>query len=126
MKSPFTLLRRTLWSVLGLLLLVGSFTARVFAAPAEPVAFDIPAGPAGQTLKQFAAQAGREIVFAPETVNGVQTHAVKGSLRPREALDSLLADTGLVAGEDAKTGALAVRHQAPVKADKNPAPAPKT
>ncbi|SDR90807.1 TonB-dependent receptor [Opitutus sp. GAS368] len=125
MKSPFTLLRRALWPVFGLLLLSGSFPARVFAAPAEPVAFDIPAGPAGQTLKQFAAQAGREIVFSPEAVGGVQTRAVKGSLRPREALDALLADTGLAASEDAKTGALAVRRSAPVKADKNPAPAPK-
>ena len=71
--------------------------------------FDIPTGTAGETLKQFARQAGREIVFAAEAVGSVNTNAVKGEFTPKEALDQLLAETGLVATQDAKTGAFAIR-----------------
>lgn len=89
--------------------------------------FDVPAGEAAQTLKQFAAQAGREIVFAPAAVAGKKTNAVKGELTPREALDLMLSDSGLVATQDAKTGAFAVRRDAkpPAPAEK-PAPAPRS
>lgn len=71
--------------------------------------FNLPAGDAAQTLKQFAAQAGREIVFSPSAVATVKTNEVKGDLAPKQALDALLADTGLAATQDAKTGAFAVR-----------------
>ncbi len=80
--------------------------------------FDIPAGDAAQTLKQFAAQAGREIVFAPAAVAGVKTPAVNGRLTPNAALDLLLSDTGLIAREDEKTGAFSVR-KAPEVPEKN-------
>ena len=86
-------------------------TAR--AAEAAKKNFNLPAGVAGETLKQFAKQAGREIVFAPEAVGTVPTNAVKGELTPREALDQMLAGTGLVASQDVKTGALAVRKGEP-------------
>ena len=71
--------------------------------------FDLPAGTAGETLKGFAKQAGREIVFSAEAVSGTTTNAVQGELTPREAIETMLADTGLVATQDAKTGAFAVR-----------------
>lgn len=77
-----------------------------------PRRFDLPAGTAAQTLKQFATQAGREIVFAPAAVAGVQTAPVAGDLTPRAALALLLEGTGLVAREDEKTGAFAVRREA--------------
>jgi len=80
--------------------------------------FNIPAGEATQTLKQFAAQAGREIVFASAAVAGVKTPAVSGNLTPTAALDLLLADTGLIARQDEKTGAFAVR-KAPETPEKN-------
>ncbi|MDB6126393.1 MAG: hypothetical protein JWM35_289 [Verrucomicrobia bacterium] len=103
-----------------LVLLLGALAvSRVAAASSTPVAFDIPAGPASQTLKQFAEQAGREIVFAPEIVSDVKTNAVSGSLPPRQALEMMLAETGLVASEDAQTGALAV-HRAPAQKLRNP------
>jgi len=71
--------------------------------------FDVPAGAAADTLKIFAKQAGREIVFAPETVGAVTTRSVRGQLAPREALEQMLLDTGLVATQDAGSGAFAVR-----------------
>jgi outer membrane receptor protein involved in Fe transport len=71
--------------------------------------FDVPAGEAAQTLKDFAAQAQREIVYTPESVAGLRTNPARGDLSPREALDMMLADTGLTATQDVQTGAFAVR-----------------
>jgi outer membrane receptor protein involved in Fe transport len=102
MHSTPLLLRRACQLVLFLCLT----TATVFAAD-EKQAFSIPAGRAAQTLKQFAVQAKREIVFAK--LDEVQTHAVQGDYTPREAIGLMLADTGLTATQDQKTGAFAVR-----------------
>jgi iron complex outermembrane receptor protein len=71
--------------------------------------FDVPAGPAERSLKQFAEQSGHGVIFVTGVVQGVQTQAVRGELPVREALDRMLADTGLVATQDAKTGAFAVK-----------------
>jgi hypothetical protein len=68
--------------------------------------FDVPANDALVSLKQFAEQCGQEIIY-PDTVKGTPTKAVHGSFTSREALDVMLAGTGLVATQ-AKSGALAV------------------
>ena len=98
-----------------------SFAAALLAAEAR-IAFDVPAGEARDTLKKFAQQAGREIVFSP--VGAIQTQAVKGQFTVREALDRLLARTDLTAFEDAKTGGMVVRRSddpnAPRAAQENP------
>lgn len=78
------------------------------AAEAAKINFNLPAGEAGKTLKQFAAQAKREILFPVQRVDTVKTNAVQGELTVREGLDRLLAGTELRALEDAKTGALVV------------------
>jgi len=83
-----------------------SFATALLAAEAR-IAFDVPLGEARDTLKKFAQQAGREIVFSP--VGAIQTKAVKGQFTVREALDRLLAGTDLTAFEDAKTGGMVVR-----------------
>lgn len=87
-------------------------TASLATAAEATKTFNLPAGDAAQTLKQFSVQSGREIVFAPAAVAAVKTNEVKGDLAPKAALDALLADTGLVATQDAKTGAFAVRRDA--------------
>src|SRR5690242_2442541 len=74
--------------------------------------FNIPSGVAGQTLKQFAAQAGCEIVFSAALVSQVSTNAVEGEWSPNDALKQMLANTPLVATQDQKTGAIAVRRKA--------------
>ncbi len=94
----------TLWCV-GLLL--------VAAAPASAVdtgrrRFDLAAGEAQQTLKTFAAQADREIMFPADALAGIRTNAVKGNFTPRDALDRLVAHSGLTVVEDARTGAFVV------------------
>jgi len=107
--------RRAAWLALF------GFASAAFALAAEATRkFNVPAGEAAQTLKQFAAQAGREIVFAPATVAAVKTPALQGDLTVQQALDSLLAGTGLAATADAKTGAIAVRRTATVEAKNVP------
>lgn len=98
------------------------------AAEGTKMKFDLSAGEASRTLKQFAAQAKREILFATQPVDGVKTNAVKGELTVREGLDRLLAGTDVKVIEDEKTGALVVRGaespNAP-RAASDPATAPK-
>ncbi len=86
----------------------------VFAATETKRRFNLPAGDAAQTLARFAEQADREIMFSPAAVRGVLTNAVNGEFAPREALDRLVARTGLGVTSDAATGALAVRKGAAV------------
>jgi len=87
----------------------------VLAAEAAPRWFAIPAGEAADTLKVFAAQAQSEIMFPSEPVAGVKTNPVSGTLTPRDALERLIVQTGLVIVEDPKTGALMItRPSAPV------------
>ena len=64
-------------------------------------------------LREFAAQAKREIVFAVESVDGIRTRAVRGEMTAQMAIEQMLANTGLVAGHDPKTGAFAVRRKKP-------------
>ena len=71
--------------------------------------FDVPAGEATGTLKIFSEQSGEQIVYPVELVRGQQTNAVHGELSAREALDAMLLKTGLIAVQDEKTGALAVK-----------------
>lgn len=84
----------------------------VLAAAAER-AFDVPAGEAAGTLKQFAVQSGQQVVFMGDTVRGEKTQAVKGVYTPQQALALMLAGTRLLVMRDPATGALAVKKVAP-------------
>lgn len=91
---------------LGSLLLL----AGLAAVAAEPKhTFAISAGPAEPALKQFSEQSGRQVIFPTDLVRGVRTAAARGELTAREALDLLLAGTGLIAVQDEASGAYAVR-----------------
>jgi TonB-dependent receptor len=92
--------------VLGLLFTL-SWQATVAAEPGTRP-FRIPPGEASATLKQFAAQAEREIMFPADLLAGVKTNRVEGHFTPRSALDRLIANTGLSVVEDTRTGALMV------------------
>ena len=89
----------------------------VFAADNDKRDFDVPAGDAGETLKCFAQQADREIMFPAESVKVMKTNALKGEFTVPEALDRMLAGTSLRATEDDKTGALAVVRRVPAGGD---------
>jgi iron complex outermembrane receptor protein len=89
-----------------------SLCALPSAADTAKKSFDLAAGDAAQTLKAYTQQSGVQIVYPVDQVRGVQTQAVKGEFAAREALDAMLTRTGLVAVQDERTGALAVRRDA--------------
>ncbi|MBM3853131.1 MAG: hypothetical protein FJ399_08235, partial [Verrucomicrobia bacterium] len=88
--------------------------------------FDVPAGDAVATLKQFSAQAEVQVLFPPEQVRSIRTPAVRGDLLPAEALERMLAGTILTIVRDEKTGAFGVRRAlvTPPKAEAARADAP--
>ena len=73
--------------------------------------FAIPAGEAEGALRQFSQQAGVELVFSVDKVEGVATHAVDGDYTPLEALNAMLSGTRLAVVQDRATGALAVNRK---------------
>ena len=103
--------RRPRWSAGWLLALM----AAVLAFAGEPLrkTFDLAAGPAEQGLRAFAEQAGVELVFTVEHVQGVKTRAVKGRYTLREALDRMLVGSPLAVAQDAPTGAFLVTRRPP-------------
>lgn len=73
-----------------------------------PRPFDVPADSADKSLKRFSEQAGLEVIFSTRLTRDVKTKLVKGAMTARQALDAMLADTGLVVIRDEKTGAFTV------------------
>lgn len=67
------------------------------AAAAQPAseAISIPAGPLTPALNRLAAQAGLQILFDADLTRGKTTRGVRGALSPAQALDALLAGTGI-------------------------------
>ena len=82
-------------------------------AAAVTAHIDLPADSAEKSLKRFSEQTGREVLFASELTRGVLTNRVKGEMPPHEAIELLLANTGLIAVHDAETGVYSVRKRAP-------------
>lgn len=62
---------------------------------AAPRAYDIPAGPLGRTLATFAVGSGIALSFDPALTQGRSSPAVSGRFTAREAIDRLLAGSGL-------------------------------
>lgn len=71
--------------------------------------FDLPAGSVEVSLKRLAEQSGVEVLYPTNFARGVRTNPVSGNLTPREALDRMLAGTGLAAAQDEKSGSLTVQ-----------------
>ncbi len=71
----------------------------MMAAPAaaQGVAFDIPAQPAATAIAAFARQARVQIVVSGKVASGRRVNTLRGQFAIPEALDRLLAGTGLVA-----------------------------
>lgn len=69
------------------------------AAPARAAqqSISIPAGPLTPALNRLAAQASLQILFDAELASGKTTRGVSGNLTPAQALDAVLAGTGLSA-----------------------------
>ena len=98
--------------------------AEVTAGAKKP--FDVAAGPAEKTLKQFSEQSGVGVIFVTTAVKDVQTNGVRGELAVAEAINQLVAGTPLVATLDGKTGAIAISRPAPLPGPKETARAEPT
>ena len=113
--------RRFVFSGLALLLAGMSAPAAAADDAAARKTYALPADTADKALRRFSEQSGIQVIFPSEVVRDVRANAVQGNLTAREALDRMFAGTGLVAVQDAKTGALTVRKE--TAAPKN-APSP--
>jgi iron complex outermembrane recepter protein len=106
----FTQLRHA--KVVRVLLLLATWLAidRVgWAVDESKRVYNLPAGEAAVTLRQFADVSGREVLFAAEVVRGVRTRQVRGEYSAPEAIDRMLEGTKLYAHLDERTGTLVVR-----------------
>jgi TonB-dependent receptor len=115
--------------MVGVGLLLPAMLAAAADAPARR--FDLPAGDAVQTLKQFATQAGAQILYSAKDVGGIATKALQGEFPPLVAIERMLQGTPLKAREDPATRAIAVTRaaapsRAPPSAADSPAPPPET
>ncbi|WP_417478148.1 TonB-dependent receptor domain-containing protein [Maricaulis sp.] len=73
------------------------------------ILFDIPAGPLDSALRRYSILTGRQLLFESRLVAGYHAAALRGLATADEALDELLAETGLqVDSVDARTGVLSV------------------
>lgn len=97
-----------------LTLCVGILPLRLCGAEGSLRPFALVAGVAEATLETFSEQADVPVVYPLGDVRGVATHAVHGRFAPREALERLVAGTGLEVTRDEKTGAFVVKRGRPV------------
>ncbi|KQP19462.1 TonB-dependent siderophore receptor [Pseudorhodoferax sp. Leaf265] len=79
------------------------FALSLQSALAQNLSFDIPAQPLPAALAAFAGQAGLQLAFPPELVQGKQGQRVAGQRELRTALNELLAGTGLQGHVQGKT-----------------------
>ncbi len=91
-----------------------------WAQPASaPMAFDIKAGPLDQALKAYAERLHSQMLYDARLVAGLRAPALRGSYTAREALQRLLAGTGLQA--DAPTAnTIVLRPRASAARDSSP------
>jgi len=102
------------WGILSIVLLTARFSGPVLAQPAGAKPFDVSAGMAEDTLKEFSRESGMGVIAGNESVAGVRTNPVRGEFSPKAALDRMLEGTGLTEAEDAQAEAFAVRRESTV------------
>ncbi len=93
-----------------------------YPAEAPKRSFDIPAGDALVTLKQFIAQSGAQLLYSADEAEGVRTYPVKGTFSAHDALNVMLARTVLVSMRDESTGTLTVHRSSSRPAAPPPPP----
>ncbi|MES2693852.1 MAG: carboxypeptidase regulatory-like domain-containing protein, partial [Verrucomicrobiota bacterium] len=99
---------------LALILCAGILPHSLLGAEGARRAFALAAGVAEVTLETFSEQADVSVVYPLRDVRSVVTNPVQGTFAPREALDRLVAGTGLEATHDEKTGAFVIKRGRPV------------
>lgn len=94
--------------------LAGGVCALALATAAyaqEPRPFDLPAGELSVALDAYIRQSGTQLIYQPSDVRGRRSARVSGTLPPEEALDRLLAGSGLRVVRDSTGAVMIVRPQ---------------
>lgn len=94
MKS-FGLRHALLMSAAALGLGIGATVAPPAYAQEATRSYDIPAQDLDDALREFGRQTGRDVLFTPDAVAGKRSGALVGQMTERQALESLLAGSGL-------------------------------
>lgn len=66
--------------------------------------YNIPAQDLNAALREFALQSGRDVLYSPDIVAGKRSNGAQGLLSERQALEALLAGTGLRFEQTASNG----------------------
>ena len=99
-------------------LAVACLFAAAVAVAQEKIRFDIPEQDASTAIQSWARQSGLQIFAAQEHLRGVRAHAVRGEYSPLEAMQLLIAGTGLeVVSTGEKTVTLRRPNDAPAAAE---------
>ena len=83
--------------------------------------FDLPRQALSASLREYAHLSGQQIIFTEDLVRGLVAKPLHGRLSADDALDQLLAGTGLFE-EHAGPGALMIRRELHARAAAAPAP----
>lgn len=113
-SSPFTVKPVAVAAVMALAALAAHSPlaqAQISVAASQQLHINIAAQPLGQALNELARQANLQMSFPAALVAGKQAPTVSGNLTPRQALERLLAGSGLLADID---GSRVVVRAAPV------------
>ncbi|AWI08162.1 TonB-dependent receptor domain-containing protein [Ereboglobus luteus] len=100
--------------LLAILLLSCGFSACLSAndgaidGVAKKHAIDVPADTVENAIKKLSLQTGVDIIVPTKAVRGLRSNPVNGEYTAREALEIMVADTGLVVTQDARAGGLTV------------------
>ncbi|MBP7703719.1 MAG: TonB-dependent receptor [Caulobacter sp.] len=90
--------------------LLGGAMALVVAGSAfAQTTFNVPAGDLKTALDAYIRQSGSQLIYRRDEVRGLRTEGVSGAMSPAEALDRLLAGSGLVIQRDASGAMLVVK-----------------
>ncbi|MEO1317905.1 MAG: STN domain-containing protein, partial [Pseudomonadota bacterium] len=92
-------------------LALGTLASSQSAAPLAEI--DLPAQPLGSAVREFVSQTGVQVSVETALVAGRRSNAVRGASTPREALDQMLAGSGLVV-ERVATNVFVLRAATPV------------
>ena len=95
-SAPFPARSRRLIPVFSAAFLTVA-TLSLVTLSAAPVAFDLPAQPAGRAVLAFSQQAQVEVIFSSDDLRAAQSAPVVGSHEPAAALALLLKPTGFTA-----------------------------
>ena len=113
MSRPALFHRLSLTACSTLALLAAAPAA--IAAPAEPtIQFTIPPGALDGTLTTYAIQARVQLLYTPDLVAGRRSDGLTGAYTARDALDRLLAGTGLTVRQS-RPGVLVLRQPTAAK-----------